>query len=146
MPLLGGEGPGDEAIAYPRSDVDTSSSKQLPSPSSMLSFHYKVCFCGIQMISISSAMCLQTVPEHPQVVTGVSTCGISAYQTCFTLGASNFSFPISGFTARAYKAMANGSPCVLPSEEVISPSPMKIHTSYRSSICINENLVEGWTG
>ena len=51
----------------------------------------------------------------------------SAYHTCLTPGAADFNSPISGFTASAYMAMANGSPCVVPSEDVISPSPQMMH-------------------
>ena len=48
----------------------------------------------------------------------------SANHTCFTAGSFSRSFLISGVTARAYIAIARGSPWVVPSVDSISPLPI----------------------
>ena len=48
----------------------------------------------------------------------------SANHTCFTSGSFSRSFLISGVTARAYIAIARGSPWVVPSVDSISPPPI----------------------
>ena len=45
----------------------------------------------------------------------------SANHTCLALGSASLSLSISGLTAKAYIAIANGSPWVVPSLESISP-------------------------
>ena len=45
----------------------------------------------------------------------------SAYHTCFTPWHRSCRRRISGVMARAYIAMAKGSPCVVPSVDDISP-------------------------
>ena len=47
----------------------------------------------------------------------------SANHTCLALGSASLSLSISGLTAKAYIAIANGSPWVVPSLESISPPP-----------------------
>ena len=45
----------------------------------------------------------------------------SANQTWWTSGQFDLSYRMRGVTARAYIAIARGSPCVVPSVDAISP-------------------------
>ena len=47
----------------------------------------------------------------------------STNQACCTSGEFVLNWWIRGVAARAYMAIANGSPCVVPSVEAISPLP-----------------------
>ena len=68
----------------------------------------------------------------------------SAYQACFTVRVLDCRWSISGLTARAYIAMARGSPCVVPSDEDISPLPGITHLMGGGLVCVVQNERQRW--
>ena len=104
-------------------DVDNSARKIFSSLFGMLFFYHKVSFGSIGMVSISSTTFLQTVPEFSKVITRASTSGIICIPNMFNIGYFRFQFPNQWL----YMSMASGSLCVVPSEEVIAPSPQMMH-------------------
>ena len=112
------------------SDVDTSVGKHLPGPHCMLGFHYDVGFGSIGMVSIR--IWCRVLADFPTTFLGHHKCRHlwhRPHTILVSLQGHPTSVPQSVVSQQAHTchAQAHTWPCVVPSEEVISPSPQMMH-------------------